>query len=276
VLCIDSPDEITELWISERGRPASHRLLVRPGADCLSPIWSPDGERIAYFQYSQTGEDGIYISSVDGTSPPRRIASRTPPSAFLWPSSWSPDGSTILVTSVEGTKAALCSIATTQNGGSLSEPKPLFHDNVERAWGAFSPDGRMIAYVSEEMGKSDIYVSRWDGKAPVGRSLLVSAGGGSAPSWEREGKQVYYKSDQNKLMAVQVAEAPELQASPPAELWDLDALRIPAASYQLFDILPDGRLLMVQRGEGEDELVRFDVVLHSFDEVKQKMRGARK
>jgi hypothetical protein len=134
----------------------------------------------------------------------------------------------------------------------------------------------MIAYVSEEMGKSDIYISRWDGKGPVGRSLLVSAGVGSAPSWGREGKQVYYKSPQNKLMAVQVAAVPELRATPPAEIWDLDALRIPAASIRLFDILPDGQLLMVQRGEGEGELDRFDVVLNFSDEVKQRMRAAGK
>jgi len=275
VVCVDSPDAITKLWISERGRSASHRLLVRPGADCLAPIWSPDGKRIAYFQYSQTGEDGIYVSSVDGTSPPRRIAPRTPPSAFFRLNSWSPDGSTILMTSVEGTKVTLCSIAATQNEGSLSAPKPLFHDNVNRGAGTVSPDGRMIAYISEEMGKSDLYVSGWDGKAPAGRSLLVSAGGGSVPSWGRDGKQVYYLSPQNKLMAVQVAESPRLQASPPAEIWDLDALKIPATS-RLFDILPDGRLLMVQRGEGEDELDRFDVVLNFFDEVRQKVHPAGK
>ncbi|HEY3155618.1 MAG TPA: protein kinase [Candidatus Eisenbacteria bacterium] len=275
VVCIDSPDEITELWISERGRPASHRLQARPGADCYGPIWSPDGERIAYFQLSQTGEDGIYVSSVDGTSPPRRIAPRPPPSAYIWTSSWSPNGSTILMTLVEGTKTTLCSIAAIPNEGSLSAPSPLFHDDTNRWTATISPDGRLIAYASEEMGKPDIYVSRWDGKAPVGRSLLVSVGGGSAPRWGREGKQVYYLSPQNKLMAVQVAAVPELQASSPAEIWDLDALRIPADS-SLFDILPDGRLLMVQRGEGEDELTRFDVVLNFFDEVKQKMRAAGK
>jgi len=77
-------------------------------------------------------------------------------------------------------------------------------------------------------------------------------------------------------MGVQVAAAPQLRASPPAELWDLDALRIPAASFRLFDVLPDGRLLMVQRGEGEDELDRFDVVLNFLDEVRQKVHAARK
>ena len=179
------------------------------------------------------------------------------------------------MTSVEGTKVTLCSIAATQNEGSLSAPKPLFHDNVNRGAGTVSPDGRMIAYISEEMGKYDIYVSGWDGKAPAGRSLLVSAGGGSISSWGRDGKQVYYLSPQNKLMAVQVAESPRLQASPPAEIWDLDALKIPATS-RLFDILPDGRLLMVQRGEGEDELDRFDVVLNFFDEVRQKVHAAGK
>ena len=275
-VCIDNPDEITELWISERGRPASYRLLGRPGADCIGPIWSPDGKRIAYSQYSQSGEDGIYVSSVDGTTPPRHIAPRTPPSAYFWLNSWSPDGSTILVTVAEGTKASLYSIAATPNEGSLSAPNPLFHDDANRGAAAISPDGRLIAYTSEEMGKPDIYVSRWDGKAPVGRSLLVSAGGGSAAMWGRDGKQVYYLSPQNKFMAVQVAAAPQLQASAPSEIWDLDALRIPSGSTRLFDVLPDGRLLMVQRGEGEDELTRFDVVLNFFDEVKQKMRAAGK
>jgi serine/threonine-protein kinase len=275
VVCIDSPDGITEIWISERGRPASHRLQVRPGADCYGPIWSPDGERIAYFQYSQTEEDGIYVSSVDGISPPRRIAPRPPPSTYIWTSSWSPNGSTVLMTLVEGTKATLRSIAAIPNEGSLSAPRPLFHDDTNRWTATISPDNRMIAYVSEEMGRPDIYVSGWDGRAPTGRSLLVSAGGGSAPRWGREGKQVYYLSPQNKLMAVQVAAVTQLQASSPAEIWDLDALRIPTES-SLFDILPDGRLLMVQRGEGEDELTRFDVVLNFFDEVKQKMRAAGK
>jgi dipeptidyl aminopeptidase/acylaminoacyl peptidase len=179
------------------------------------------------------------------------------------------------MTVAEGTKTTLCSIAATRNEGSLSAPKPLFHDDVNRGSATITPDGRLIAYVSEEMGKPDIYVSRWDGKAPVGRSLLVSAGGGSNPRWGREGKQIYYLSPQNKLMAVQVAAAPQLQASSPAEIWDLEALRIPA-SRRLFDILPDGRLLMVQRAEGEDELTRFDVVLNFFDDVKQKMRAAGK
>jgi len=276
VVCIDNPDGITELWISDRGHPASHRLSVRPGADCLGPIWSPDGGEIAYFQVSQTGDDGIYVSSVDGTSPPRRIAPRTPPSAYFWLSSWSPDGSTILMTVAEGTKRTLCSIAATKDDHSMPVPKSLFHDDVNRGVGAISPDNRMIAYVSEEMGRPDIYASRWDGKAPTGQSLLVSNSGGSAPRWDREGKAIYYMTPQNKLMAVQVVAGPKLQASTPAEIWDLDALRIPAAASRLFDILPDGRLLMVQRGDGEDELTRFDVVLGFFDEVKQKMRAAGK
>jgi len=139
-----------------------------------------------------------------------------------------------------------------------------------------SPDGRLIAYISEEMGKPDIYVCRWDGKAPAGRPLFVSTGGGLGPTWGRDGKQVYYLSPQNKVMAVQVAAAPQLQASPPSEVWDLDALRIPPSRGRLYDMLPDGRLLAVQRAEGEDEPTRFDVVLNFFDEVKQKMRAAGK
>jgi len=276
VVSIDNADGITELWVSERGRPASYRLPVRPGADCLAANWSPDGKRIAYFQLSQSAEDGVYVSSVDGATPPRRVALRVPPSALLLPNSWSPDGSTILVWLVEGAKGTLCSIGTAPSEGSLSAPKPLFHGDVNRRAATISPDGRLMAYSSDEMGKYDVYICRWDGKAPAGQPLLVSPGGGHAPMWGRDGMQVYYMSPQNKVMAVQVAAAPQLRGSVPSQVWDLDALRVPPSQGRLFDILPDGRLLAVQRAEGEDELNHVDVVLDFFAEMKQKMRAAGK
>ena len=276
VVSIDNADGITELWVSERGRPASYRLPVRPGADCLAANWSPDGKRIAYFQLSQSAEDGVYVSSVDGATPPRRVALRVPPSALLLPNSWSPDGSTILVWLVEGAKGTLCSIGTAPSEGSLSAPKPLFHGDVNRRAATISPDGRLMAYSSDEMGKYDVYICRWDGKAPAGQPLLVSPGGGHAPMWGRDGMQVYYMSPQNKVMAVQVAAAPQLRGSVPSQVWDLEALRVPPSQGRLFDILPDGRLLAVQRAEGEDELNHVDVVLDFFAEMKQKMRAAGK
>jgi hypothetical protein len=274
---ITNANAITEIWVSDRGRTGLHRLPTKPGADCLGATWSPDGSQIAYYQVSQSADDGVYIASADGTAPPRRIAARTTRTGFLAPVSWSADGSTLLTAWVEGNTGHLYTIAIPTNPGGLAEPKPLFHDDVEQGVGAFSPSGHAIAYMSLETGKYEVFACKWDGKAPVGRPLLVSTGGGIVPRWSGDGKRLYYQTTQDKVMAVNFTEEPQLRASAPVEVWDLGALRVATSALGgLIDILPDGRLLAVQRGEGEGNPTRVEVVLNFAEELKARMRAAGK
>ncbi|HEY3156428.1 MAG TPA: hypothetical protein VGK76_07385, partial [Candidatus Eisenbacteria bacterium] len=272
---ITNANAITEIWVSDRGRVGLHRLPSKPGADCLGATWSPDGSQVAYYQASQSADDGLYIASADGTAPPRRIATSPTRTGFLPPTSWSPDGSTLLTIFVDGNTTHIYAIAIPTNPGVLAEAKPLFSDGVQRGASAFSPSGHALAYVSLETGRFEVFVCKWDGKGPVGRPLLISAGGGSVPHWSGDGKRLYYQTTQEKVMAVDVTEEPQLRASAPVEVWDFAALRIATSALGgVIDILPDGRLLAVQRGEGEGNPTRVEVVLNFAEELKARMRAA--
>jgi len=277
IASITNANAITELWVSDRGRIGLHRLPAMAGADCLGATWSPDGSQVASYQTSQSAEDGLYISSVDGTAPARRIAASPSRTAFLPPSSWSPDGSTLLAVWIDGNKAQISTIAIPTNPGVLVEPKPLFSDGIQRGTASFSPSGHVIAYASLETGKSEVFICKWDGKGLVGRPILASAGGGSVPHWSGDGKRLYYQTPQEKVMAVDITEGPQLRASAPAEVWDLSALRVATSPLGgVIDILPDGRLLAVQRAEGAGNPTRIEVVLNFAEELKARLRAAGK
>ena len=270
---ITNANAITEIWVSDRGRLASHRLPARPGADCLGAAWSPDGSQAAFYQASQSADDGMYIASVDATAPPRRIAVKPGKSGFFAPSSWSPDGSTLLASLVDGNVAHLWAIPIPASPEALAEPKPLFSDETPRYIASFSPTGRAIAYTSLETGRPEIFMCGWDGRGLVGRPLLVSVGGGLVPRWGPDGKRLYYQTAQEKVMAVDITEGPPLRASAPAEAWDLGALRIARSDLgALIDILPGDRLLAVQRAEGEGNPTRIDIVLNFPEELKARAR----
>jgi hypothetical protein len=153
----------------------------------------------------------------------------------------------------------------------------LFSDGIQRWAAFFSPSGRAIAYSSLETGKLEIFVAKWDGHVPVGRPLLVSVGGGVLPRWSRDGKRLYYQTAQEKVMVVDITEQPELRVSTPSQAWDLGALRVARAETgALLDILPDGRMLAVQRSEVEGIPTRINVVLNFPDELKQRTSAAGK
>ncbi len=261
---------IYEIWISERGRTASRRVVAVAGVDCGAPVWSPDGSQIAYSQTARQASDGIYLASTDGSGAPRRIV-RASADTLMFPDSWSPDGTQLLCTRLVASQPELC-VASARGPGE-AEAKPVFTGTARRGVGAFSSDGRLIAYISDEAGRTETFICRWDGAGPVGQPVLVSRGGGGSPVWARDGRRLYYPTTQNKVMSVTVEDGARLSASAPTVAWDMDALRIPNQQFStLLDLLPDGRLLAIQKGEGEDEITRFDVALNFDQEIRGKAR----
>jgi len=274
---ITNADAITEVWISERGRDTSSRLRLR-SADVVGNVWSPDGRSLAISQVSQDPADGIYLVSVDGLTPPRRIALNPSRTSFLVPSSWSPDGTTLLLTRVDGNKVTPWALAVPTKDGELGTPRPLPQGEGQHGGGVFSPDGRLVARVSNEMGKNEVQVCAWRDGALSGTPLTVSgADGGEAPRWGRDGKHLYFES-RRKLMSVAVTSQPALSASAPTVAWDLAALHVPATDRgaALYDLLPDGMLLVVQAGEGEENPTHLSLVLNFSQELKRRMRAAGK
>ncbi|HEU5311949.1 MAG TPA: hypothetical protein VFV24_10890, partial [Candidatus Eisenbacteria bacterium] len=160
------------------------------------------------------------------------------------------------------------------SGADEMKPREILPGSGRKGMGRFSPDGRTIAYMSDELGSFDVFVSAWEGGGPVGQQVSVSSGGGGGVVWSRDGSRLYFLNPQGKIMAAAVQRTPRLTVSQPVETWDLDQLRmVPQGNgLPLFDSLPGGGLVAVRKGEAEDDITRYEVVLNFDEELKTRFR----
>ena len=246
------------------------RIPTPAGVDCGNPIWSPNGSQIAYWQVANSQDDGVYVAPIDGSSAPRRLASRPTRTASLRPCSWSPDGTTLIAILADSGTGAIVSLPASSKNGELVKPvllrKKCFAPTL-------SPDGRCLAYGMAVGGRPEVFVSGWDGANLTGQPIQISSAGGFAPTWAREGRRLYYATDQDKLVAVDIRTDPILAASSSREVGDLGAWRI---TDELYDSLPGGRILGIQRAKAEDVPTHAEIVLNFTQEVEERLRTARK
>jgi Tol biopolymer transport system component len=193
-----------------------------------SGIWSPDGKQIAFSSNKNGGFD-LYLVPSDLSAPPRQITSRR---TWDFPKSWSPDGSAIAV--VEQYRSALSDIFVVAPR-EQAVPVPVVSTPFDEHEAAFSPDGRWIAYQSNQSGRDEIYVQSYP---RPGRKWILSAGG-EDPVWRRDGKELFYRSG-DQMMSVSTHTGSEFTAGKPQGLFkgDFDGY---------FDVAPDGqRFVMVK------------------------------
>jgi len=259
-------DALDEVWISHRGSISSQKLVSIPGNDCDNPIWSPDGKWIAFGQGSRSKSDGIYLVPSTG-GVPRPLALVKTPGQYLAPLSWFPDGSKILCGS-DLPRRELVTVAVGVPGSPPSEPKPFLTGSAQYFDADISQDGRWLAYVSDEAGRPEAFVREIGPDGHPGEPLQVSVNGGQGVACGSGGR-LYYLSSQQKAFSVTVDTKHGLAASQPRPFLDLEKLRVVPA---LADLLPDGRVLAIQKGEEEDELTHFDITLNFFDELKARLR----
>jgi serine/threonine protein kinase len=226
----------TDIWVLDIERGSSSRLTFDPAAENI-PIWSPDGTRIAYAS-ARNGHFDLYAKRADGTGEEE----------LLWksddnksPTSWSADGKYLLYTS------GIVSIDQRIDMWILPltgerKPFPFLQTQFEEGLGQFSPDGRWIAYTSNETGQFEIYVRPFNGPSSTepGGKWMVSKGGGSFPRWRGDGKQLFFQSGSD-IMAVDVMTAgSSFQAGTPAKLFQRTALTNPIQTGGL-TITKDGK-----------------------------------
>ena len=238
-----------------------------PNADCALPVWSPDAQRLAYQRTARDKDDGVYVQPADGNGSPQAILKEVSPEAGVWPTSYAPDGSGIIVTKAVGGKSDMLFVSLSASG-SASVPRPLRATPSNEFEGLFSPDGRLVAFSSDESGRTEVYVASYRADGALGPATLVSSGGGVQPAWANGGRRLFYYNDPNNVMSVDISVTPKLTASAPAMVYDLNKLRVNPAEW---DVMPDGRLLAIQKGEGEGDITDFDVVLHWLDELRARM-----
>jgi serine/threonine protein kinase/Tol biopolymer transport system component len=225
-----------DVWVMDLVRGGWTRLTFDPAGDA-SPIWSADGRSVMY-QSVRESPMSIFEIPASGVGDPRLVLR----DAGV-PLSTSHDGRFLLYQRQEPkTGTDLWALPL----GDERKPVPLAQTTFDERGGDFSPDGRWIAYESNESGRFEIYIRSFPAE---GSKWPVSTGGGTQPRWRRDGKELYYVAPDARLMAVSVAVSADGQtvdASAPVPLF---ATRLAsgagfAPGEQQYTVAPDGRFLL--------------------------------
>ena len=244
------------IWIYDVERGTGRRLTT-DGYN-LSPVWNPDGDRITFSAVRADPAAFFDLHSVpaDRLTGPELLLARE---GRQFPFSWTPDGKVLSFFEVTAVGADIGILeggkASSLLAGPYREHSPMF-----------SPDGRWLAYVSDESGEEEVYVTRYPG--PAG-SQLVSVNGGREPVWSRDGRELFYRRG-DLLMVVPVESTDSvLITRPPQELFK-GPYSLGDAGGIRYDVAPDGqRFVMLQLPEAASSQINVD--LHWFEELKRLM-----
>ncbi len=231
-----SENEDRDVWIFDRGRKALSRMTFDKAAES-APVWSPDGKTIAYRSDADGG--GIMIQPADGSGTPRRL-SRAAAGSYHIPYGFTLDGSQVIFVEFRDYKDQ--NILTVSSEGS-GRAASILSAPASETRPALSPDGRWLAYQSDESGRSEVYVRPWP---DVNRAKWqVSTDGGTAPLWRRDGGELFFASS-DAIMSATVETATDFRTRVPDRLFALDSP--PDRFGALFEISADGRRILVTRG----------------------------
>lgn len=218
----------------EFGRGIITRLTMGSSGG-MNPAWSADGRYVAY-----NGKGGIYRKETEGGAPPELLL-RSPTLAV--PKSWSPDGRYLIYAQINPRTGA--DLFALPIGKPDAHPLVLAQTQATEDQGQFSPDGRWVAYTSNESGQSEIYVIPFPPAANGGR-WIVSRGGGVMPRWRRDGKELFYISPDWKMMAVDVNTNPSFQSGTPHALFETDMVDTGIRTGPMsWDLAPDGKRFLI-------------------------------
>ncbi len=255
-LTLESP--AMNVWIYEFARGTLSRLTFE--LESRDPVWTPDGKRVVYGS-TRDGRHGLFWKPVDGSGPEERLTS----SEYLqFPQSISPDGR--LLAFGQTAPATGDDLWVTPLTGDR-KPRALLTTKFNEDFGMFSPDGRWLAYNSNESGREEVYVQEYkeaDGK--LGAKWQVSTDGGTHPVWASGGRELFYRNE-DKTFVVPVETRPTFQPANPRLLFEGRYL----VTGHHYDVTPAGdRFIFIREIEQQAAPTQIHVVLNWFEELKRK------
>ena len=251
----------TDIWIHDTARPLKSRITFGSEPQ-LFPKWMPSGNEIV-FTSLQGGAIDILRRSVDGSSEARKLVATELPE---YPSDWTSDGAFFVYMTLHPTTGADIRYLKRNDDGDGFESHTLLATPFIEGMPRLSPDGRFVAYVSNESGKDEIYVQTFP---QGGGKYQVSVNGGSQARWSRDGKELYFVAG-DQLMATAVSSGETRFATGPPELLFRHA-SLNAYSSTNYDVAADGRFVVVDPLESkDDQLRRIHVVQNWLAEFENR------
>jgi serine/threonine-protein kinase len=249
-----------DIWVVDLRRGTRTRLTFSDKSE-WRPIWSADGISVA-FASARNGIPNIYSKPADGSSEAVQL---TDSQNVQVPTSWSSDGRYILFSELSSDNGWDLHYLDIQEG----ETRPLIETKFHQVSAVFSPDGKWTAYMSNDSGRMEVYVRPFPGP---GGKWQISTAGGNWPRWSADGKEIFYRSADDKLMSVPVnATGGGFTAGNPELLVDVsDYLTEFFGSY---DVVPGTRRFVVleaseNQGDAPDRS-KVNIVLNWFQQLER-------
>ena len=256
-IAVDARDQENDIWIWDIAREALTRLTFGPSQEVI-PLWTPDSRRIVYSS-SATGPFGLFWKQADNTGQAEPL---TLSPAQVVPSSFSPDGKQLVFYAIGEYRLKVLNVEGDRKFRTLTGPAQFAERNPD-----ISPDGRWIAYESDESGSAEIYVRPFPA-VEQGR-WQISADGGTRPRWAPNGRELFYQG-RRQFMAVSVPPGTTLQFGKGNPLFDLvnDAQPSPNRHY---DVTPDGTRFVVIKDPQTATSLQLVVIEHWLEELNARV-----
>ncbi len=244
-----------DVWIHELARGAMTRLTFDPSPH-HTPIWSPDGKQILFSSNRKFGSQ-LYVMNADGSGSEEEVADLgavAPVNAW----DWSRDGKYALVKKSN----ELCYLSWPERAA-----KPLLQAKWTVRNAQFSPDGRWMAYASNETGTTEIFVSPFPS---ANGKWQVSSAGGQEPRWRKDGKELFYVSPDGRMMTVEVTTDAGFKAGSPVALFQTHRRQtVSAQDVFSYDVSGDGQRFLILTKLDETNAAPLSVLLNWASETEK-------
>jgi Tol biopolymer transport system component len=228
-----------DVWLIDAVRGVPTRFTVDAANDAI-PLWSPDGSHVV-FQSNRKGVFNLYWKLSSGAGADELLLESDQAKA---PADWSSDGHFLLFRSIDPQTGFDLWVLPVSGD---KKPFPFLKTPFEERNGQFSPDGKWIAYQSNESGRFEIYVQPFPGP---GGKFQISSSGGAQPRWNKNGKEIFYVSLDSKMMAAPVNLSPDglsLESGTPVALFPVRIAGGPVSAFnkQQYAVSSDGQRFLV-------------------------------
>ena len=238
-----------DLEIIDLARDASTRFTFKPTKHNAAATWSPTGDRVAYHSQQGPGPSGMFVKAASGSTEERLLLDEGSPTDWT-------AGDVIVFERRGNNRFGMDLWQMALNG--KAEPSPVLNTRALEAQGRVSPNGRWLAYVSDESGAREIYVTQFPA---AGGKWQLSTAGGEAPVWRRDGAELFFVSGDGTLMAVPVQTERVFEHGRPVPLFKWSVRRA-TNTFWFYDAMPDGKQFVGVVPLGERPAAELNVIVN--------------